>query len=298
MVKDTSTSSSFSWDYALFSANIHYFMPALDWVLHEGIYRDWQVYHAAKPFAAGGQWDTVAVESVVAGQPAIICLYHLGYHGQIPLALAAAGLQFDILLDRKVYALQQVELLRLQAKMQCNGNSYRFLFSDDPQVLLQARSAIRQGRHLLIFADGNSGAGDKASRVSVRFLAGELAVRQGIALLSYLLKVPIVPVSHRPAVDGMTLFTGKRIDAAGYTDRRLYISTAMQALYDFLAAQIINQPHVWESWNYLQEMDCFEIKEAERLFNGLVEPREHWLGLQIGGKSGYFDRKHYQFIEI
>lgn len=288
--------NSYGWDFALFSANLNYFMPELGWQAHPAIYEQWLDYHRPKPIQAPLDWELSCLEGLKTGPASILCLYHLGYHAQIPRILADHAVPYDIILDRKVFEAQREGLLEMQAVTERRGMAYRFLFSEDPKVLLQARSALRQGRHLLVFADGNSGAVDKQNKVCIDFMAARIAVRRGIALLSYLLQVAIIPISHMQTDAGISLYTGGSICPEPATDREEYIHSAMHRLYGFLAQELYAAPYRWEAWNYLQEQDCLDIVPQHDA-DGLVQEGnpEVSIRLALQGRQGYFNRINYSF---
>jgi len=286
-----------TWHYALFCANILHFNSEFPWQNMQKLYLKWVKHHEKKPIETETSWSLQGIKKMISKQPSIICLYHLGYHGQIPFVLAENNIKFDVLMDRSVYEKQQEQFLFLKAKFKGQGDSYNILFSDDIHVLLKARSAIREGRHLLIFADGNSGVvTEKLNRAKVNFLNSEIKVRKGIAVLSYLLKTPIIPLIHRTASGCFKLEAGDPIspDALLKGKREDYIHYALQRLYCFLEEQISDKLYLWEGWGYLHEMKCFEINDTCLDYN--FDQSEFLLPLQLKGQSGYFDCKSYRFI--
>jgi lauroyl/myristoyl acyltransferase len=287
-----------TWHYALFCANIHHFNSQLPWQNMQELYLEWIKHHEKKPLKTDTSWNLQEVKKMISKKPSIICLYHLGYHGQIPFVLAENNIKYDVLMDRSVYEKQQEQFLMLQSKFKGQGNSYNILFSDDIHVLLKARTAIREGRHLLVFADGNSGAvTEKLNRAKVSFLNSEIQVRKGIAVLSYLLKTPIIPLMHRKANGCFILEAGDPIypNSLLKGKREDYIHYSLQRLYFFLEEQISDKLYLWEGWGYLHEMKCFEINDGPYSDYDFKQP-EFFIPLQLKGQSGYFDCKNYRFI--
>ncbi len=285
-----------SWSYALFSANLHRYMPHLKWKSHPCIYQKWRDYHAPKPLQSNLIWNSESINLLQNAEPSILVLYHLGMHAYIPQVLAESNIQFDILMDRKVLAKNKKEMSALHDIFREKGRAHRFLMSDDQSVLLKARTAIREGRHLLIFADGNSGVRDTLDKkIKVAFLKNSIYVRQGIAVLSFLLHTPIVPLSHQVNNGCYSLFSGEPIHSLKQEKRENYILRSMQLLYDFLAVQIKDEPWYWECWAYLHNLNCYKIRGPKQvLFN--VEFEEN-IEIQLGGINGMFNRKYfcYQF---
>lgn len=286
-----------SWEYALFSAHLHRYLPALKWKDHVMVYEKWKSVHMPKPIANTCLWEQSFLQDWDTGAPHIICLYHLGMHAQIPRILADQGVCFDILMDRKVFEKQQIQLLQMQAELNRGELEYRFLMSDDPQVLLKARTAIKQGKHLLVFADGNSGTTESLEKkIKIDFLDADIYVRKGIALLSFLLQVPVLPMAHVVRDDRYWLYTGEQICAQPNESRERYFIRCMQQLYDFLAVEISDFPWKWECWSYLHEMNCYTIAapkvsdiNSQSIAIGLIN-------IHLGGKKGVFCRKYFCYL--
>lgn len=289
------TDNTNSWSFALFSAHIHRYCPALPWGEHPTLYQHWKSHHQPRPFESTLQWDMASLESLRVGPPQILALFHLGMHAQIPQFLAEQGIQFDLLLDRRVFVQYQTLLASLQTTKAEQGACYRFLMSDDPQVLLKARSAIRAGRHLLVFADGNSGTSDLIDRkVKISFLAADLYVRKGIGLLSALLRTPILPISHQMDGDKLQLIIAAAIGQQVDEIRDDYIQRSMQLLYDFLAEQIAEEPWRWECWGYLHVLNCYKILPHKWIDLDMADEAniEIWLTDQIG----VFNREYFCYL--
>ncbi|HAU54633.1 MAG TPA: hypothetical protein DCW66_15865 [Sphingobacterium sp.] len=186
----------------------------------------------------------------------------------------------------------------MQTEMRLRGLKFRYLISDDPSVLLKARSTIQEGRHLLIFADGNSGVSEsRHKKVAIDFLANRIYVRTGIGLLAYLLKVPVVPLSHRIMDERYRLSYGAPIVRDKNEQREFFISRCMQGLYNFLAIEIDDQPWKWECWGYLHEMNCYDIV-AYTAELAHKDKEQTCIKLKLNGRKGCFNRKYfcYKFL--
>lgn len=284
-----------TWPYALFSAHIHRYLPALPWGEHLALYESWKNYHEPKPFESALHWDTTLFEDLRTGSAQILVLFHLGMHAEIPKLLAEQGVQFDLLLDRNVFARYQTLLTTLQTVKEEQGARYHFLMSDDPQVLLKARSALRAGRHLLVFADGNSGTTDLIDKkLKISFLAADLYVRKGIGLLSALLRIPILPISHRKERDKLELIRGAVIEQEADEQREHYIQRCLQLLYDFLATQLCEEPWRWECWGYLQQLNCYKIVPPRRCDVDMAVDAH--IRVSLGDINGIFNRKYFCYL--
>ncbi|AIM37249.1 hypothetical protein KO02_11520 [Sphingobacterium sp. ML3W] len=284
------------WAYALFSAHIYLYMPEIPWSEHPGLFQKWQLHHRPKPLVTTQSFMMPAGMHLLLEKPSLLCLYHLGLHGQLPIKLAEAGLHFDILLDSKVYEAQCSYFTEMKAQLDTQGQQYRFLMSDDPAVLLQMRSTFKQGKHMLVFADGNSGAhAAAADKIEVDFFNDALRVRRGIGLISYLLQVPIFSFTHDVRHPDIRVRMGERIAPDRSESRSDYIQRSTQLLYTFLESELRTAPWKWECWGYLHRMDAFTKPEGKQgNQHGSVDP-EAILKLPLNNKVGSFDRKNYSF---
>lgn len=288
----------FEWPFALFSAHIHHFLPHIPWQEHEDLYRRFEAFHKPKQHKLLEIEHSDDIQTLLQLEPALLCLYHLGNHFETVLALGKVGLSFDLLLDRAVYRRYESTLLALQAQLQRNGSAYRFLFSDDRAVLLKMRSALREQRHVVVFADGNSGtvAGNKDLRTAIRFLGGSLQVKQGIAMISHVLQVPIIPLWMKEVSGVCKLSAVERIDPGVWDDRRGFIVYAMQALYDRLEKKVADRPWIWECWGYLHQNGSFDPANLLPFREQRLGTEEAWIPIQWRGRMTYFDRVSYQLI--
>lgn len=287
----------YEWSFALFSAHIHHFLPDIPWQEHEDLYQRFEAFHTPKQYEFLRVEHTSDVQELLQLEPALLCLYHLGNHFETVLALGKISLAFDLLLDREVYKRNEKAFLALQAQLKSNGNEYRFLFSDDRAVLLKMRTALQKRRHVVVFADGNSGTrGSKDLRIAVRFLHGTLQVKQGIAMISHLLQVPIIPLWMKKKQPVYILSMAHRIDPTTWESRLDYIRYGMQSLYDQLAKEIAGHPWKWECWRYLHRNGTFDPADLHSFREQQTGAEEAWIPIPWQGQMAYFDRVSYQLI--
>lgn len=281
------------WDFALFSANLHTYMPAIGWPEHPEIYTDWRQYHSGKtdighcpPLS-----DTERLRALPTG---IVVLFHLGHHMQLPLRLAQAGLSFDIVLDRSVYRRSQPLFDRLQEEMNIHGRQHAYLFSDDPSLLLRVRERLRKGRHLLVFADAASGAASPSTakdvRVPIPFLQGELWLKKGIPLMAYLFDVALYPICYQHTTECPSYVLHEPLAVRKQENREDFIRRALCQCYGLLAETVSRRPWVWECWPYLHSNGMLQIVDVDMLS---VLKNDPMLLLPLDNKNCLFDRRYY-----
>ncbi len=280
-----------NWDFALFSANLHKYLPEIGWNEHPVIYTRWKDHHAGQtnldlcpPLS-----DMERLRLLPTG---ILLLFHLGHHLQLPIRLAQAGLQFDIVLDRAVY-LQSPQLFdRLQGEMNGQGGEYRYLFSDDTSLLLRVRERLRSGRHLLIFVDGASGAAVSAKdkRVAIPFLHGELLLKKGIPLMAYLFGIAIYPLLCEDMPHGRQYALQEAIRTRKGETRDAFIYRTLCQCYAMLGKALHRQPWIWECWPYLHTNGMLQVTDADML---AIWQNDPMLLLPLKEKYYLFDRRYY-----
>ena len=289
------------WSKAIFSAHLHHFLPNIPWCNHDDLYEKFVGYHKPKKQPNIQIHDNANKEKILNTAPSIFCLYHLGFHSETVLTLGKIGVNFDLLLDRDVYELNKSVFIEIQTKLKSNGLEYKFLFSDDPKVLLKIRTTIKECRHVLVFADGNSGASDNNNHLlKVQFFKGSLFVRQGITMISHILGVCILPLTLENK-DGKFLFNiGNEINPRLWNNRVEYIKEGMQLLYKYLEEQIVSAPWKWECWNYIHDNGSFNPGQINLKDDSIKAPicidNEAFVQVKFRDREVVFNRESYMLF--
>ena len=291
----------YEWPRALFSAHLHHFLPHIPWGQHENIYELFEEYHKPKMQRLIQIENNTSREFILNIEPNIFCLYHLGLHYETVLSLGEMGINFDLLLDRDVYEQNNKIFLNIHSNLKKNGLEYKFLFSDDPTVLLKIRTTLKEARHLLVFVDGNSGASENANHlVKVDFLNGSLNVRQGITMISHLLGVCMLPLIIENKDDKFIIILGDVINPKHWENRSNYIKEGTQLLYDYLASQIKSEPWKWECWRYIHENGSFNPGKAnlkdKRIPIRFEEENEAIVPVILQNRRVNFNRANYMLF--
>lgn len=280
------------WSFALFSANLHQYLPHIPWGAHTSIYYKWQEQHSGRidpeeTLLLSGE------EQLRALPPGILLLFHLGHHLQLPVRLAQTGLLFDIILDRDVYLRSQEVFDRLRQGMNDCGREYDYLFSDDPALLLRIRRRLQGKRHILVFADGASGtrADTKEGRVAVPFLDGMVQLKQGIPFMSYLYGLPLYPIISANSVDKSAYELGNTITPQRDESRPDFIYRALYESYSALGTVIEKEPWRWECWAYMHTNGMLQLEDADLALRQRNDPI---LLLPLAERFCLFDRRYYQ----
>ncbi|WP_140938679.1 lysophospholipid acyltransferase family protein [Sphingobacterium lumbrici] len=279
------------WDFALFSANLHQYLPEISWAYHTTVYEQWKEWHygdiVRNAILEGDELDQIRKLP-----PGVFVLFHTGHHMQEPLSLAKAGLLFDIILDRTVYTRSKLVFDRLQQEMNRDGFEYQYLFSEDASLLLRVRNSLRQGRHILVFADGSSGTpiAGKDDRILVPFLDGQLHLKKGIPLMAHIFKVSLYPILSVPTCRGVKIVLQKSIMATKGESRSDFIFRGGRALFSVLEPVLRDAPWQWECWLYLHTNGMLKLIDEDLME---ARKRDPMVLLPLGDKYYLFDRRYY-----
>ncbi|MEZ0611336.1 hypothetical protein ACAW74_22685 [Fibrella sp. WM1] len=207
---------------------------------------------------ADGLWDAAA------GKPTIFCTCHLGSYRLLGLLLTRLGLKFSLLIDTNTFQKQGEKFMRIHREAAALFNQpnadMTLIDAEQPSAGIQLIRALKQGRILIAYLDGNTGAGGVTRQddklVGVDFLGKPLLARKGIAFLSVATQAPIVPIfAYRPdaytnAVQVFTPITPTETSAA---EREAVCASITQRLYDDFATTLRQYPSQWEGWLYVQK---------------------------------------------
>jgi lauroyl/myristoyl acyltransferase len=205
-----------------------------------------------------GLWDAVA------GKPTIFCTCHLGSYRLMNLVLARLGAPFSLLIDNRTYREQGEKFIRIQDEAAVHfgqkPGQMALIDAEQPTAGLQLIRALKQGRILVAYLDGNTGTGGVTRQddklVGVEFLGRPLLARKGIAFLSVATQTPIVPVfAYRPDAytNVLHVMEARHPGHVPAEAREATVATLTQHLYDDFATLLRQYPSQWEGWFYVQK---------------------------------------------
>lgn len=198
-------------------------------------------------------------QALFSGQPSIVCSYHYGAYRLVLPYLLSRGLKISMLIDHRVADAQGKDfdaiLGAFCATRGLPSENFRIRDTANPTMLLSLVRDIRAGFTVLVFVDGNIGAGQDNSEhfTPLPFLGATLRSRVGVAVVSHLAKCPIIPVlapRDEDALWGTRFQVCAPITPDGQ-DRETYAARASGALWTPLENAIADAPLPWESWRYV-----------------------------------------------
>lgn len=193
----------------------------------------------------------------------IFATFHLGSYRQINNFLVYNNIPFFLVTDKN-FIDNQGEKVKKTYKEAHKKFAHKkiddlvILNAEESKVLFEMKKEFKKNKSLVVYIDGNTGTGksDRTNKnlVEINFFGKNIYVRKGIAEISYLLNIPIIPmVMKRNDWTENDIIFDKTIDPEKYNNRKEYVLTTIQNLYSFLES-IIKSNDIydqWESWLYL-----------------------------------------------
>lgn len=247
--------------FAIFSANLTNFLPEIPISEHAEMFRklltslafetfDRNVLHISEVCSLNG--DLKALETPKT--PSIFCTFHLGSYRIIANLLIKNGHHFTTIVKKDVYNQQIASMMDYTNRMKQTyktDSEVHVVSAEDPNIVLKLLRELKAGRSLLVYLDGNVGASDEKLE-KITFLSQTITARKGMAYLSYVAGVPLVPViSYRKSDMSNVLYMGEGIYPDKSVPKEVYSQRILQQLFDFFAKYVANFPEQWEGWNYI-----------------------------------------------
>jgi lauroyl/myristoyl acyltransferase len=256
--------------FNLVSAGLLNYLPQLDCTEHEDIFRNILLHqrlsileqeHLETLDCVTCEEFTKHKQDLLRKGGAIICTFHTGSYRIINQILIKHKISFTLVVAKSIIDSQGEQFASLYKRFSGNDDDGLFglIDAESPSSGLQMLREIKKGRNLVLYIDGNSGAGNndngKDNLCDIRFLSQRIFARKGIAFLSHIARAPILTVAcYRKSLDDIRL----RFFAPIYPDtnsgREIFSQTATQKIYDFIAPLIAAYPDQWEGWLYLHKV--------------------------------------------
>lgn len=207
-------------------------------------------------------------------KPTIICTFHSGSYRILNLFLTKNKIPYSLVMGKDIVKQEGTAFHSLYNALPGNNqqNDFNIIDAEKANVGLQMLKELKKGRSLLLYIDGNTGAGAATTkndnRCTVNFLNQQLYARKGIAFLAHAAKVPIVTVvSYRKSWENICLKFCDPIFPDANKERALFAEEATQQIYDLFAPIIKKYPEQWEAWLY--------IHKAANIINAAVSIQRH-----------------------
>lgn len=298
--------------FTFFSANVLHFMPNSDpeehieafkqVCLHQHLsWRDMDDCQYEQPLVTGIEDSFI---DRLKSRPGIICTYHSGSYRLINKILAEADVPFALLVNKTVLQ-QENDSFQMKFERAAPDFSQRLdlIDAEEPTALIKMIRALKSGKNLLVYVDGNTGSsGNVENNVVVDFMEGKLSVRKGIAVLADLVKCPIYPVvCRRVSLNEIHFEVPEAIVPSVNTQRNAsHIRQTMQKLYGDLERVLEKDPFQWECWLYLHQHIVLPKRSSKNGSVGMKELMESrlWGVFKIDEHHFALDKQSYSSFRI
>lgn len=269
--------------FVLVSAGLKHYLPQIRYNQHEYLFQQMllhqqlsileQHYHHINECIAYENLNDEYLSLLKNG--AIVSTFHTGSYRAINIFLIKQKIPFVLVVNNKMFKEQYTQLIEIFTKQndnQYNPNEFSIINAEDPGGFMQMIRALKCGRTLVIYLDGNTGRGDNnainKNCHSLPFLGQHIYARTGIAFLALATGRPILPVlSYRKAIDDIRLkfFDPLHIGSkARGADKKIFLTRTTHHLFDLLASIVQLYPEQWESWFYLHNMANIVLPNVRR----------------------------------
>ncbi len=256
--------------FNLVSAGLKNYLPQIDYELHEEIFKDILLHQRLSNLEQSHQevLDHVKFEGLsdetsglLKKGGAVICTFHTGSYRIINQVFVKNKIPFTLVMAKSVMDAESEQLTHLYRQLSGNEDTSSFAIMDaeSPSSGLQMLRELKKGRNLVLYIDGNTGAGsndiDKNNLCDIRFLHQRIFARKGIAFLAHIAKSPIITIAcYRKSMDDIRLRFFDTIYSGADQDREAFARNTTQKIYDFVAPVIQEFPGQWEAWMYLHKV--------------------------------------------
>lgn len=256
--------------YTMVSSNLANYLPEIDAKKHMQLFIQLLIHKKLSKLeqAAEEALSYLTTENLTEDtlqylreKPAIICTFHTGSYRMINMFLVKMKIPFTLVIGKSILERegQAYYSLFTSLKGDFRNDGFKIIDAENAQSGLQMIRELKKGRVLLLFLDGNSGAGTATVKNEnaciINFLYQQLYARTGIGYLGHAAQVPIFPViNYRPSWNEIRLKFYEAILPDNNEDRGQFAKRAIQMLYDHVATIIRKYPEQWEAWLYLHKV--------------------------------------------
>ena len=193
--------------------------------------------------------DGKYLTSLASTHNGLLCgLFHFGAHRHFLLDTVSMGIKTVVPIAGDAY--QDLQTLARNSNEEI-ARRIQLLKVEGEDVGLKTLKALRSGFIGGIYIDGNMGPSNKISSegcVNVNFFNHSISVKAGIARLSLLLKLPILPIFCDGHKENPSVYFGELISPLNneIQNKEAYYQKVMQSLYLALEKAVKNSPEDWE----------------------------------------------------
>ncbi len=250
-------------NFAVCCANLARFMPELSPLAMPAIFNELirrlalaheEQHYMEEALATLEGWDDGWLR-LLRERPGIVCTFHTGSYRLLGRLIASHGLPVALVLASNVLEKQGPDFIAAYQAIcsKAGKGQLQLIDAEKPTSALAMMRALRQGFQLVVYVDGNVGAGHATNQknlLKLDFMHSQLLVRQGIGQLAVRTGAPVYPViCTRPAWGRLRLDLMPAITPDARKPE--HAQAVMGKLYKLLADTLYGLPQEWEGWLYL-----------------------------------------------
>lgn len=213
---------------------------------------------------------TVVWEKEIDMSPKIYCSFHMSSYRLCMLYLLRQNIPLTLLASNDIIKKQGDFINRTSDKVS-NNIGHQIIDANNPNSLIKMMREIKKGNSLFVYVDGNTGVENLKSSeklLDVEILDSQIRVRTGIAYLSKLLNVPIVPIiATRNEEQFPKIHIHNHIVPLPNEGKTEYVERSIKKVYSLLNHELKQYPEQWEAWMYLYKFATkYQAKPLELNF--------------------------------
>ena len=259
--------------FNIVSACLSNYLPHIKYEEHENIFKEIllqqqlsifeQSFYDLPDYIVYENLDA-SVWELLKNKPSIICTYHTGSYRLLNVFLAKNKIPYSLVISKEAIQSQGESFTRMFAEL--NGNTgtastLTLIDAESPACVLQMARELKNGKHLVVYIDGNTGAGTETlnnhNHCAIDFLNQQIFARKGVGFLAHTMKVPVLPVaSFRKSTNDIHLKFFEPVMPDTKQDRALFAENLIKHIYSLVAPIISQYPAQWEAWLYLNKVAC------------------------------------------
>ena len=203
-------------------------------------------------------------ETEINNSPKIYCSFHMSSYRLCMLYLLKRNIPLTLLASNDIIK-KQGGLINNICDRASSSIDHHIIDANAPNSLIKMMRELRKGNSLFVYVDGNTGVENLRSKenlLDVKILDSYIKVRAGIAYLSKLSDVPIVPIiATKDEKQCPQIHIYKPISPFSNEEKQVYVERAIKKIYSLLNHELERQPELWEAWMYLHK---FATKYQEK----------------------------------
>jgi lauroyl/myristoyl acyltransferase len=245
-------------------------------------------------------------------KPVVICTFHTGSYRVLNLFLCRHTIPYSLVVGKEVAEKEGQLFASFYQQLPGNksNDGFKVIDAEASNCGLQMLRELKKGRSLLLYIDGNTGAGANTTindnACAVDFLNQQLYARKGIAYLAHMAKVPLLTVaSYRKNIETICLKFFAIIEPDERQGSEEFAVEATQLIYKKLAAIVEQYPEQWEGWLYIHKVAHIihvplpKQNEEQELSSQKISFDSTRFGIFKANEKHFLLKKHaYSFFEI